>query len=98
MFLGCGTCRGCDDDDRRYLQSSNDTTTGQASVPATTLNTWTNYTSDESSLHDEQAPEPPADYLAVINDMNFILSNLAASFNATDSSKPCFLGAKLSAQ
>lgn len=77
----------------------------------TTFNTWTDYAREEESfdafisrsrMSRSAVNAPPHNYLAVIRDMNYILSSLAATLidsesnNTTGASQPaCYLGAKL---
>ena len=74
-------------------------------------NTWNDYSSQEESFrafaHNKAqrsrtafgsvTPPPPHNYVAVVRDMNYILSSLAEAFNAncTEEMPKCFLGAKI---
>ena len=66
-----------------------------------TLNTWTNYTVEETKF-DQLASstlqtEPPVDYLSAIHAIDQILLSIAAEMNTnlTSTEPRCFLGAKL---
>ena len=63
------------------------------------LNSWVNYTAEEQEFNALVAsmPQPPANYLSAIHDMDEILVSMAVEMNAnlTSTESPCFLGARL---